>query len=47
VNELKIFVEEYIKLMVNKISKKHMIVKHLVEVQWINYNFQRSDEFDV
>jgi hypothetical protein len=47
VNELKIFVVESIKLMVNKISKKNMFVKHLVEVLLINYNIQMNDGFDV
>ncbi len=47
VNELKIFVVAQIMIMVNKISRKNIFVKHFVEVLWINYNLQLNDVFDV
>jgi hypothetical protein len=47
VNELKRFVEEPIKLKVNKIPRKNKLVKHLVEGQLINYNLPLNDGFDV
>lgn len=46
-NELKILEGEQIKLMANKTSMTHKIVKHLVEGLSINYNFQLNDVIDV
>jgi hypothetical protein len=47
VNVLKILVVEQIKLMVNKTTMNNTIVKHLVEVLLIDYNFPLNDVFDV
>ena len=46
-NELERFVVEQVKLKEDRKSRNSTIEERLDEVQWIDYNSLRNDEFDV